>query len=169
MGLFDFFKAKPQQPPAPSLSSVLPDAAKREILRGRLPILKTDKLFLKRGEICHYADKALYEKKVVKKQYVRRNNSFSTPGIFGAGRISLGNGQTDVQDNVQYETIKGILYITNQRILFVGEDSGFEKRVSDLVALTPYGNGVELQFSKENITLFVPDGTVVNAVLQQVK
>lgn len=167
MGIFDWFKAK--APPAPALSSVLPDAARQEILRGRLPILKTDKLFLKRGEICHYADKALYEKKIVQKRYVRRGNTFSTPGLFGAGRLSLTDGRTDVVDNIQYESLKGILYITNQRILFVGANSGFEKKISELVAITPYGNAVELQFAKENITLFVPDGTVVNAVLQQVK
>lgn len=50
----------------PTVITILPDAAKQEILAGRLPILNTDKLFLKRGEKIHFIDKAinLEEKKV---------------------------------------------------------------------------------------------------------
>ena len=70
MGLLDIFKP----PQAPSVQSILPQVAVNEIMNGRLPILNTDKIFLKGGEKCHYIDKAIYEKKFVKKRYVRRNN-----------------------------------------------------------------------------------------------
>ena len=166
MGLFDLFNPKPS---APTIISILPDVAKQEIMRGRLPILNTNKIFLKSGEQCHYIDKAIYEKKTVKKRYVRRNNGYSMPGLFKGTRINVGSGHTDVVDNAQYETFRGILYITNKRIIFVGEANGFDKKIDELVALTPYANCVELQFSKENYKLFVPDGNVTNAVLQQVK
>ena len=72
-------------------------------------------------------------------------------------------------DNVQYETFKGILYITNKRIIFVGDANGFDKKIDDLIAITPYSNCVELQFSKDTIKLFVPDGNVTHAVLQQIR
>ncbi len=166
MGLFDLFNPKPS---APTIISILPDVAKQEIMKGRLPILNTNKIFLKSGEQCHYIDKAIYEKKTVKKRYVRRNNGYSMPGLFKGTRINVGGGHTDVIDNAQYETFRGILYITNKRIIFVGEANGFDKKIDELVALTPYANCVELQFSKENYKLFVPDGNVTNAVLQQVK
>lgn len=166
MGFLDLFKP---QPSAPTVISILPDAAKQEIMRGRLPVLNTNKVFLKGGEQCHYIDKAIYEKKTVKKRYVRRNTGYSVPGLFKGTRVNLGGGQTDVVDNVQYETIRGILYITNKRIIFVGESSGFDKKIDDLIALTPYSNCVELQFSKENYKIFVPDGGIAHAVLQQVK
>ena len=91
------------------------------------------------------------------------------PGLFKGTRINLGGGKTDVVDNVQYETIRGILYITNRRIIFVGDQSGFDKKVDDLIALTPYANCVELQFSKDNYKIFVPDGNVTHAVLQQIR
>ncbi len=166
MGLFDLFNPKPS---APTIISILPDVAKQEIMKGRLPILNTNKIFLKSGEQCHYIDKAIYEKKTVKKRYVRRNNGYSMPGLFKGTRNNVGGGHTDVIDNAQYETFRGILYITNKRIIFVGEANGFDKKIDELVALTPYANCVELQFSKENYKLFVPDGNVTNAVLQQVK
>lgn len=166
MGFFDLFNP---QPSAPTFVSILPDAAKQEIMRGRLPILNTNKIFLKSGEQCHYIDKAIYEKKTIKKRYVRRNNGYSMPGLFKGTRVHMAGGHTDVVDNVQYETFRGILYITNKRIIFVGEANGFDKKIDELVALTPYANCIELQFSKDNYKLFVPDGNVTHAVLKQVK
>lgn len=138
-------------------------------MRGRLPILNTDKIFVKSDEQCHYIDKAIYEKKTVKKRYVRRNAGYSVPGLFKGTRINMGGGNTDVVDNVQYDTIRGILYITNKRIIFVGEQNGFDKKIDDLIAISPFSNCIELQFSKDNYKLFVPDGSVANAVLQQMR
>ena len=166
MGLLDLFK--PQQS-APTIISILPDAAKREIMKGRLPILNTSRIFLKSGERCHYIDKAIYEKKTTKKRYIRKNAGYSVPGLFKGTRINMGGGQTVALDNVQYETYRGILYITNKRIIFVGEANGFDEKIDGLVALTPYTNCVELQFSKNHYKLFVPDGNITHAVLQQIK
>ena len=56
MGLLDLFKPQPKMP---MIQSILPAAAVQEILRGRLPILNTNKIFLKSGEQCHYIDKAI--------------------------------------------------------------------------------------------------------------
>lgn len=166
MGFFDLFKP---QLTTPIVTTILPDVARQEIMHGRLPILNTNKIFLKAGEQCHYIDKAIYEKKTVKKRYVRRNNGYSVPGLFKGTRINIGGGHTDVVDNVSYDTIRGILYITNKRIIFVGDQTGFDKKISDLIALTPYSNCVELQFSKDNYKIFVPDGNVTHMVLQLIR
>lgn len=166
MGLFDLFKP---QPSAPTVTGILPDAAKQEIIHGRLPILKTDTIFLTAGEECHYIDKAVYEEKVVQKRYVRHNKSYSIPGFFKGTRVSLGNGQTDVVDNVQYEQNRGVLYITNKRIVFVGESKGFDRKIGDLTAVTPYANCVEIQIDSEVYRVFVPDGNVCNMALHLVR
>lgn len=164
MGFFDFFKPK-----TPMVQSILPQAAVNEILSGRLPILNTDRLFLKNGEKCHYIDKALYEKRVVQKRYVRKNNGISMPGLFKGDRVHFGGGHTDVTDNVQYETHRGILYITNRRIIFQGEHGGFEIKNDDLITITPYSNCVELQCAKDHYKIFVPNGMVTHHVLQLIK
>lgn len=166
MGFFDIFKP---QAKTPIITSILPDAAKQEIVRGRLPILNTNKVFLKNGENCHYIDKAIYEKQTVRKRYVRRNTGYSVPGLFKGTRINFGGGNTDVVDNVTYDTFRGILYITNRRMIFQGEQGGFDKRLDELVAINPYSNCVELQFSKETYKVFVPDGGIVHSVLQLVR
>ena len=165
MGFLDLFR----QPKTPVVQTILPDAACQEIMRGRLPILRTNKIFLKSGESCHYIDKAIYEKRTVRKRYVRRNSGYSTPGLFKGTRVSFGGGTTDQVDNVTYQMLRGILYITNRRIIFQGEQEGFDIKIDDLVAITPYSNCVEFQTSKTHYKIFVPDGNVTQAVLQLVR
>ena len=165
MGFLDWFK-----PQVPQVQSILPQVAVNEIMSGRLPILNTDKIFLKGAEKCHYIDKAIYEKRTVKKRYVRHTHGTSYKGIiFKDVRHHYGGGTTDVVDNVQYEQIRGILYITDKRLIFQGEKIGFTIKVDDLIAIQPYSNCVELQCSKENYKIFVPNGAVTNAVLQMIQ
>ena len=76
MGFLDLFK-----PRVPTVQSILPDAAVQEIMRGRLPILNTNKVFLKGGERCHYIDKAIYEKKTVKKRWHNCVRKASAPSL----------------------------------------------------------------------------------------
>ena len=52
MGVWDLLFGNKNK--IPTVTSILPDAARQEILAGRLPILNTDKLFLKKGEKIHY-------------------------------------------------------------------------------------------------------------------
>lgn len=72
----------------PKINSILPIAAKNEIRAGRLPILNTDSLFLKRGEKIHYIDKAINLEIKTVKQY--RHVGHSTPGLLKGNRWNVG-------------------------------------------------------------------------------
>ena len=50
------------------------------------------------------------------------------PGLFKGTRVHMGGGTSDTVENVSYDSIKGILYITNKRIIFVDDESGFDKK-----------------------------------------
>lgn len=163
MGFLDLFNT---QPTTPTVPSILPDVAKQQILCGQLPILAPNNLFLKNGETCHYADRAIYEKRTVSKRRIRKNTGYSVPGLFKGTRVHFGGGDTEYVEDIKYSTIKGILYITTKRIIFVGGADGFDRKVEDLVAVTPYSNCIELQFSKETLKLFVPDGNLPHIVLK---
>ena len=163
MGFLDLFNP---QPTTPTVPSVLPEAAKQQILRGQLPTLDPNNLFLKNGETCHYADRAIYEKRMVNKKRIRKNTGYSMPGLFKGTRVHLGGGNSEYVDDVKYSMIKGILYITTKRIIFVGGADGFDRKAEDLVAVTPFANCIELQFSKETLKLFVPDGSLPHIVLK---
>lgn len=163
MGFFDFLNT---QPTMPTIPSILPDAARQQILRGQLPTLAPNNLFLKNGETCHYADRAIYEKRTVRKKRIRKNTGYSMPGLFKGTRVHVGGGNSEYVEDVKYSTIKGVLYITTKRIIFVGGADGFDRKTADLVAVTPYANCIEFQFSKETLKLFVPDGNLPHIVLR---
>ena len=163
MGILDLFNPQPTTPIVPS---VLPEAAKQQILCGRLPNIDPSNLFLKKGETCHYADRAIYEKRTVSKKRINKNRGYSVPGLFKGTRVHIGGGNSEYVEDVKYSTIKGVLYITNKRIIFVGGADGFDRKTDELVAITPYSNCIELQFSKETLKLFVPDGNLPHMVLR---
>ena len=163
MGFFDFLNTRPT---APTVPSVLPDAAKQQILRGQLPTLAPNKLFLKNGETCHYADRAIYEKRTVNKKRIRNHTGYSMPGLFKGTHFHVCKGNSEYVDDVKYSTVKGVLYITTKRIIFVGGADGFDRKTEYLVAVTPYANCIEFQFTKETFKLFVPDGNLPHIVLR---
>lgn len=163
MSFTEFFQPKVNTPMVPS---VLPDAAKNQVLCGKLPILQMSNLFLKNQEYCHYADQALYEKRTVKQRKIRKSTGVSTPGLFRGTRVHFGGGETTSVDDVQYTSLKGVLYITNRRIIFTSSTEGFDKKVDDLISVNPYANCVEFQFGKETLKVFVPDGNLVLSVLK---
>ena len=78
MGLFDALFGNRNQ--IPTVTTILPDAARQEIIAGRLPILNTDKLFLKRGEKIHFIDKAINMEQKTVKEFGRAYRTCAAPG-----------------------------------------------------------------------------------------
>ena len=163
MGFFDALLGSRKQ--IPVVTTILPEAAKQEILSSRLPILNTDTLFLKKGEKIHFIDKAInLEQKTVKEF---RHSGVSAPGLFKGTRWNAGRKQTvEHIDLVQH---RGILYITNQRIVFQATQGGFDKAYRYLTAITPYRNACEMQFGNKTYCMIVANGSIVNQVLQLIK
>ena len=144
--------------------SVLPVAARNEIMANRLPQLNTDTIFLQQGEICSYIDKAILNIKLKKR--MSRHTGVSAPGLFKGHRVHTG-----MTKPIEYEELKqqkGILYITNKRLIFQAPENAFEKQHRYLSSIAPYSNAVVLQYGQKMFELIVPDGAVVNQVLQLV-
>ena len=99
------------------------------------------------------------------KQY--RHYGHSSPGLFKGTRWSSGQGKTiEHTELVQH---RGILYITNQRIVFQAKEWGFDKTYRYLTAITPYSNACEMQFGNKSYCLVVADGNVLYQTLQLIK
>ena len=162
MGFFDALLGNRNQ--VPVVTTILPDAARQEIIAGRLPILNTDTLFLKRGEKIHFIDKAINLEQKTVKEY--RHSGASAPGLFKGTRWNTGRGRT--VEHTELVQHRGILYITNQRIVFQATEWGFDKTYRYLTAVTPYSNACELQFGNKTC-MIVANGSVVNQVLQLIK
>ena len=163
MGFFDALFGNKQ---LPTVTSILPDAAKQEIMAGRLPIINTDSIFPKKGERVHYIDKAMNME--IKKTKIYEHFGVSRPGlILKENRVNYGRGRPiEKEENVYHA---GVLYITNQRVIFQAKENGFDKSFKYLTAFVPYSNGIEMQFGNKSYTLLVADGSIVNEVLQLIK
>ena len=55
---------------------------------------------------------------------------------------------------------RGILYVTNQRIVFQASEKGFDKTYRYLTAVTPYVDACELQFGSKTYNMYVDDGNI---------
>ena len=162
MGLLDTLLGKNQ---IPTVTSILPLAAKQEILAGRLPILNTDKVFLQKGEKIHYIDKAVNLEIKTVKQY--RHVGHSGPGILKGNRYNVGVAKPyEYEEYVQH---RGILYVTNQRIIFQASEWAFDKTYRYLTAIQPYSNACEIQFGNKTYNLIVADGDLLYQTLQLIK
>ena len=142
----------------PTVSTILPDEAKNEIINSRLPHLITDKVFLKKGEVCHYIDKSLMMKPVTKRAY---NATGFGVAIFG---LQIRKGFILPIEGQEHEQIKGIIYVTNRRTIFQATSNGFDKPHSALTSVTPYANGIAMQYGGTHYCLIVPNGSIVNKV-----
>ena len=162
MGLLDALLGKNK---IPTVITILPDAAKREIMQGRLPVINTDKIFLKKGEKIHYIDKAVNLETRSYKQY--RHVGHSGPGLLKGNRYNV--GVANAHEYQKYVQHRGILYVTNQRIIFQASEWAFDKTYRYLTAVQPYANACELQFGNKSYNMIVPDGNVLYQVLQLIK
>ncbi len=144
--------------------SILPVVAKNEIMASRLPQLNTHKIFLKKDETCSYIDKAILNIYVKKK--INQHIGHTSPGLFKGTRVGTG-----ITKPIEYEEVKqqkGILYITNKRIIFQAAQNAFDKQHRYLSSIEPFSNAVILQYGEKTFELIVPDGSIVNQVLKLV-
>lgn len=161
MGLLDFFFGNN----TPTVNTILPDAARQEILNDRLPRLNTDSIFLKKGEYCCYIDKAILLVDKTKKVY--RHHGTSTPGLFEGNRHNWGTGTS--KEYTETQQFKAILYITNQRIILQCKNQGFDKAYRYLSAMKTYSNGIELQYGNKTYSIVVPDGEIPYRVIKLIQ
>jgi len=142
--------------------SILPENVKNEILSNRLPQIINNKIFLKDGEICSYIDKAILN--IYKTKKISQHIGFSSKGLFKGSRMGIG-----IAKPIEYEDLiqqKGILYITNKRVVFQAKQNAFDKKHNYLSSIEAYTNAVILQYGNKTYEIIVADGNIVKHVLQ---
>jgi len=136
----------------------MPSAAIGEIVEGRLPQLKTNRIFLKKGEVCHYIDKSILMKEKTKK-------SFSGAGVgVNVAGITIRQGFMEPEEYQYYDQIKGILYITNKRTIFEAKTNGFDKPHTSLTSIVSYSNAINMQYGSSHFCMVVPNGVIAEDV-----
>lgn len=161
MGFFSKFFGHGTAQGPPALRSVYPTAALQKLRSGILPILQTDSLLLTRGENCHFADVAIL---VTNKKIYNRKHIGASFRICKGVTWHTGGGNTTPESIPDYT--KGLLYITNRRVLFVAQQNGFEKKLSGLCAHTVFPDGIRMQFGEKSYSLLLADSGPAEATLR---
>ncbi len=130
-----------------------------------LPHIKGSNIVMKRGEICHYCTNVEITKtKNTVVGNVRTSTGVSVRAAKGLyGRV--GQSQTQVVRADVTEKTSGMLYITNMRLVLTSSKYGFDKPLSDLTGITPYTEGIGLQFNDKIFNLIVKRPVLVSEII----
>ena len=121
-------------------------------------------LILQGSEVCHFSENANYVE--IKNVVVGRRTSGGgrSTRIFGI-RISAGSAYSQsVRDNIAIKT-PGTFSITSQRVVFSGMKGAFNKKLSDITALTGYDDGIGFQFNDKHFVIQMENAPLAQAVL----
>lgn len=122
-----------------------------QINRGILTTMKNNKIILTKVKCV------ILLKEKVSKRYEGCSNGF---GIKLSKHVTYRMGQNRGKsvEEITQEKIKGLIYVTNKRIIFMADKDAFDKKYSTLTGCTPYSNAIKLQFRTRTLTLMVSDG-----------
>ncbi len=131
----------------------------------KLPVVPPQGLVLHNGEICHYQGQAYAEK--VKDRIAGYTSDYSGGSVRIAKGMSIrtgGSTRRAVRETVS-ERNYGILYITNERVVFLSEKNAFEKPFSLLTAFNPSVGGVVFQFGNTAYPLMTDDSNRIRDIV----
>lgn len=152
---------------APKLQSLVPQRISNEIMSGQLPTFRPSTIMLGKNETCHFMDRASLAVKQKEKQYHSRRSGGSYKWTKNY-TLHSSSSTTKPVEQEWYEYKEGVIFVTNQRIIFVAPEHGFERKVKNLTAVIPYSDAVSIQFSSQTITLILPQAQLMAMVLQAV-
>ena len=117
-----------------------------------LPVLTSASIVLQKEEVCHLAQPANYV--VIKNVVVGRKSSGGRRSTTFLG-VRYSGGQRyskSIRGNVA-ETTPGQLFITSKRIVFTAMKGAFNKKLTEITAITPYADSFIIQFGEKTFTL----------------
>ena len=151
----------------PQLQSLVPKRISNQIMTGQLPKFNPSTIMLGKNETCHFMDKAALVIKQKERSYATRLSG-SSYKMTKNWTIHSSNGRTKPVVQEWYEFKEGVAFVTNERIIFVAPEHGFEKKIKNLTAVIPYTDAVALQFGSQTINLMMPQAQLMAIVLQMV-
>ncbi len=149
----------------PQLNSLVPQRISNEIMTGQLPKFNPSTIMLGKNETCHFMDKAALAIKKKEKTY-RTHRTGSSYRVTKNWTVHSTNGRARPVEQEWYEFKEGVVFVTNERIIFVAPENGFEKKVKNLTAVIPYSDAIALQFGSQTINLMMPQSQLMAMVLK---
>lgn len=167
MGFFSDLFSPAQPNKFDNIPSIMPAGAIDQINRGILPTINTDNIMLKKGEECHFAERCILVSEKVTKHYEGHHNGYSFK-LTKHVTYRTGKSRGTPVEDVSQERTKGLVYITDKRVIFVADKNAFDKNLSSLTSCVPYSNALQLQFGTRTYTLMVPDGGAMSNTIKMI-
>lgn len=149
--------------------SLLPQNVINEINRGGLPNIHISNINLGKDEFCCYADTANIVKS--KEKTVGYKGTSGGFNIRIAKGLSYRTGKTagvPIKETIN-TTYNGYLILTNRRIVFLSNGSGFDKTINKVTSITPYKGGINFQIGQKNYEVNVKTSQVFIKALETIK
>ena len=128
-----------------------------KINNGQLPeITITNGVNLAGVEICHYADTAYtFKDKTVTTGYTGRSSGVSIRLMKGLTYRRGGSGGKAIRET-QRTMYKGILFITNKRVIYTSTKESFDKPFDKITSIMEAKDGILLQIGSTTYSIIVP-------------
>ncbi len=122
--------------------------------KKELPKLSTQDIILKKNEFCCFIGNGItYKTKTITTGYINNRKGGSirlTKGI----SYHAGTGQSQAIRENQTTKFEGILYLTNQRLIYISPDSdSFDKPISKLTSVLEVEDGVIIQIGSKTYSI----------------
>ncbi len=130
-----------------------------------LPVLTPNGLVLKENEICHYQGSAHTEK--TSSRIAGYTSQHKGGSVRIARGLSVHTGGTERQAvrETLTEKSRGILYITNKRIIFIAPKNAFDKSLSSLSAYIPSQEHMTFLFGNQSFDLITADSFRIRNII----
>ena len=151
----------------PQLQSLIPKRIFNEIMTGQLPTFRPSGIMLVQNESCHFMDKAALVVKQTERIHQSRRSG-SSYKLTKNYTMYSSNSRSKPIEQEWYEFKEGVIFVTNQRIIFVAPENGFEKKIKNLTAVISYSDAVDLQFGNQTITVMLPQPQLMVQVLHMI-
>ena len=104
---------------------------------------------MKDNEYCFYKDNCiLFDSKEETVEYKSEYNGVNI-NVARGFNISTGHGKAKPIKKIKQIEYKGILYLTNKRIIFINDSKGFDKSISALTSIQGFANSLNLQIGNK--------------------
>ena len=117
------------------------------LAQGVLPTLQVV-ILLKPGEVCHFLTPARLQEEFTKTRYVGGSHGASFRVAKGVTIRTGSYRRSPIKERYEEITDNGILYVTNKKVLFVGERKNVSYPINKIVNVNKFTDAI--QFQKEN-------------------
>lgn len=162
-----FFDRQPENELKEKIPAIMPEGAILQINNGFIPNIKTSRILLASNEKCCFVERAVLINEKIKKHTEGRTRGVSFRICKGL-TYKVGKYAGNPVETKIIEKTKGLIYITNKRIIFVSEKNSFEKKYNSLTASTLFNEGINLQFSNKSYKFLMPNSFVLNKVIYMI-